>query len=169
MVLYHFSLRSSVSVLAFSPSGRYFAVALERNIEVWHTPSTPGSSDDGELEFAPFVRHRVYTGHFGGIQHIEWSGDSRFFISTSKDLTARMFSLDLEPGFVSTTLAGHKETVQGAWFTKDQETVCQLPIPWVSLAEFKQRSTQSVQTAPFFDGAMCLDQQPTALQRLETT
>ncbi|KAI9753229.1 MAG: hypothetical protein M1815_006294 [Lichina confinis] len=110
-------------VLEFSPSGRYFAVALERNIEVWHTPSTPDSNDDGELEFAPFVRHRVYTGHFGGIQHIEWSGDSRFFISTSKDLTARMFSLDLEPGFVSTTLAGHKETVQGAWFTKDQETI----------------------------------------------
>jgi len=94
-----------------------------RHIEVWHTPSTPDSSTDGELEFAPFVRHRVYTGHYDTVQNIEWSSDSRFFLSAAKDLTSRIWSLDPEDGFVPTVLAGHRAGVCGAWFSKDQETI----------------------------------------------
>jgi len=92
-------------------------------IEVWHTPSTPDQSTDGELEFAPFVRHRVLAGHYDTVNTIEWSSDSRFFLSTSKDLTARIWSLDAEEGFVPTTLAGHKESVMGAFFSQDQEKI----------------------------------------------
>jgi periodic tryptophan protein 2 len=92
-----------------------------RLIEVWHTPSTPDQNTDGELEFAPFVRHRILAGHYDTVNTIEWSGDSRFFLSTSKDLTARIWSLDAEEGFVPTTLAGHKESVMGAFFSQDQE------------------------------------------------
>ena len=123
IVLHHFSFRSPVSALSYSPSGRYFAVGVGRLIEVWHTPSTPDSNADGELEFAPFVRHRVYAGHHDTIQSLEWSSDSRFFLSSSKDLTARIWSLDPEDGFVPTTLAGHREAVHCAWFSKDQETL----------------------------------------------
>lgn len=90
---------------------------------MWHTPSTPDAGADGELEFAPFVKHREYAGHFDVVQSIEWSSDSRFFLSASKDLSARIWSLDPEEGFVPTTLAGHRQAVQGAWFSKDQETV----------------------------------------------
>jgi periodic tryptophan protein 2 len=92
-------------------------------IEVWHTPSTPDTNTEGELEFAPFVRHRVYAGHYDTVQSIEWSSDSRFFLSAAKDLTARIWSLDPEEGFIPTTLAGHREGVMGAWFSKDQETI----------------------------------------------
>lgn len=92
-------------------------------IEVWHTPSTPDTNSEGELEFAPFVRHRVYSGHYDTVQSIEWSSDSRFFLSAAKDLTARIWSLDPENSFIPTTLAGHREGVMGAWFSKDQETI----------------------------------------------
>lgn len=92
-------------------------------IEVWHTPSTPDTNSEGELEFAPFVRHRVYSGHYDTVQSIEWSSDSRFFLSAAKDLTARIWSLDPEDSFIPTTLAGHREGVMGAWFSKDQETI----------------------------------------------
>ncbi|KAF2191821.1 WD40 repeat-like protein [Zopfia rhizophila CBS 207.26] len=122
ITLYHFSFKSEVHALAFAPSGRHFAVAIGRQIEVWHTPSTPDVAD-GDLEFAPFVRHRVYTGHFDNVQSIEWSSDSRFFLSASRDLTARIWSLDAEEGFISTTLGGHRQRVLGAWFSKDQETI----------------------------------------------
>lgn len=122
VVLYHFSFKGEVSALAFSPSGRHFAVGIGRQIEVWHTPSTPDVAD-GDLEFAPFVRHRVYTGHFDSVRSIEWSGDSRFFLTASKDLTAKIWSLDPEEGFIPTTLGGHRQGVVGAWFSKDQETV----------------------------------------------
>lgn len=90
---------------------------------MWHTPSTPDQNADGELEFAPFVRHRVYTGHYDTVQSLEWSSDSRFFLSASKDLTARIWSLDPEEDFVPTTLAGHKEGVMGAFFSQDQENI----------------------------------------------
>jgi len=123
IALYHFSFRSAVSALEFSPSGRHFAAGIGRQIEVWHTPSTPDSNVDGGLEFAPFIRHRVYTGHYDDVLSIQWSTDSRFFLTASKDLTARVWSLDPEQGFVPTTLAGHRQAVLAAWFSKDQETV----------------------------------------------
>ena len=112
-----------MSSLAFSPSGRHFAVGLDRHIEVWHTPSTPDQNADGELDFAPFVLHRRYAGHSDAVQNIEWSGDSRFFLSASKDLTARVWSLESEDVSAKTVLGGHREGVLGAYFSKDQETI----------------------------------------------
>ena len=125
IVLHHFSFRKahSVTALSFSPSGRYFAVGLGRLIEVWHTPATPEPDSEEGLEFAPFVRHHVHAGHHDSVQSIECSGDSRFFLSASKDLTARIWSLNPEDGFIPTTLAGHRESLLGAWFSHDQEIV----------------------------------------------
>ncbi|KAJ0308330.1 hypothetical protein COL5a_000767 [Colletotrichum fioriniae] len=121
--IYRFSFRSTVTALSFSPSGRHFVVGLGRKIEVWHVPSTPDANAEGELEFAPFVKHHTHTQHFDEVRSIEWSSDSRFFLSTSKDLTARIWSLDREEGFVPTVLSGHKQAVVGAWFSEDQETI----------------------------------------------
>ncbi|KAF2801740.1 WD40 repeat-like protein [Mytilinidion resinicola] len=122
VALYHFAFKGEVTALSFAPSGRHFAVAIGRRVEVWHTPSTPDVAD-GDLEFAPFVRHHSHAGHFDEIQSIEWSRDSRFFLTASKDLTTRMWSLNPEEGFVPTTLGGHRQGVVGAWFSKDQETI----------------------------------------------
>jgi periodic tryptophan protein 2 len=92
-------------------------------IEVWHTPSTPDSSEDGGLEFAPFVKHHTHAGHYDDVTSIQWSSDSRFFLSASKDLNAKVWSLHPTAGFVPTTLGGHRQAVKGAWFSKDQETI----------------------------------------------
>ncbi|KAI9731884.1 MAG: hypothetical protein M1834_004335 [Cirrosporium novae-zelandiae] len=123
IALHHFSFKSSVSALSCSPSGRHFAVGVGRLIEVWQSPSTPDSNSDGGLEFAPFIRHRVYAGHHDTVTSIEWSSDSRFFLSGSKDLTTRVWSLNPEDGFQPTTLAGHRENVVNAWFSRDQEKI----------------------------------------------
>ncbi|KAL8781050.1 MAG: hypothetical protein Q9194_000556 [Teloschistes cf. exilis] len=121
LVLYHFSFKAPVSALAFSPSGRYFVAGVGRFVEVWHAPSTPSADSDEGLEFAPFVRHRVHAGHHEVVQGIEWSSDSRFFLSSSKDLTARLWSVEPHPDFVPTTLGGHREALIGAWFSTNQE------------------------------------------------
>lgn len=123
LVLNHFSFKGSVTALAFSPSGRYFAVGLGRVVQVWCTPLSLDSSSDDGLEFAPFVLHREYTGHYDTVQRIEWSSDSFFFLSASKDLTARIWSLNRDQKSVATTLAGHREGLVGAWFSADQEEV----------------------------------------------
>lgn len=121
--IYHFSFKSPVTALAFSPSGQHFVVGIGRKIQAWHTPSTPDANGNGELDFAPFVLHREYGGHFDDVQNLSWSGDSRFFVSASKDMTARIWSLDPEEGFEPTVLSGHREGVKNAWFSSDQETL----------------------------------------------
>ncbi|RCI07452.1 hypothetical protein L249_4526 [Ophiocordyceps polyrhachis-furcata BCC 54312] len=123
IAIYHLSFKSPITALSFSPSGRHFVVGLGRKIEVWHVPSTPDTNADGALDFAPFVRHHTHTGHFDDVRHIDWSSDSRFFLTASRDLTARIWSLDAEEGFTPTVLSGHKQGVVGAWFSQDQETI----------------------------------------------
>lgn len=112
-----------MTALSFSPCGKYFVVGLQRKIEVWHVPSTPDANEEGQLEFAPFVRHHTHTQHFEEVRSIEWSSDSRFFLSSSKDLTARIWSVEPEEYFVPTVLSGHKGPVVGTWFSEDQETI----------------------------------------------
>lgn len=76
-----------------------------------------------EREFAPFVKYRTYTGHYDKITSVAWSGDSRFLVTTSKDLTTKVWSLDPVDGFVPTTLSAHREKVIAAFFSADQEIV----------------------------------------------
>ncbi|CDR43671.1 CYFA0S12e03070g1_1 [Cyberlindnera fabianii] len=117
-VLHHFNFKDAVRDLQFSPDSQHFAIACGRFVQVWKTPSIAE-----DRVFAPFVRHRVHAGHFGDITSISWSSDSRFFITTSKDLTSRLWSLDSAESEVKMTLAGHRDTVVRAFFSQDQETI----------------------------------------------
>lgn len=117
-MIHYFNFKSNVYDVKFSPDGRYFAVAAGRKVEVWRTPEMTDVR-----EFAPFVKYREYTGHYDDINHITWSGDGRFFLASSKDMTAKVFSLDPVEGFLPTSMAGHKDSVVGAYFSKDQETI----------------------------------------------
>ena len=123
IAIHHFSFKGRVSALKFSPSGRHFAVGVGRRLQIWQTPSTPGTETNGEIEFAPFVLHRDLAAHFDTIQNVEWSSDSRFLLTAAKDLTARVWSMDPEEGFEPTTLAGHRQGVVGAYFNAAQEAV----------------------------------------------
>lgn len=118
-VLHHFNFREKVYDLKFSPDGRLFALACGRFIQIWKTPDV---SED--RQFAPFVRYRVHAGHFADIISLTWSPDSRFITSTSKDLTARIWSIDSEEkDLASMTFAGHKDYVVNSFFSADQEII----------------------------------------------
>ncbi|CAN6673775.1 periodic tryptophan protein 2 [Trichomonascus vanleenenianus] len=117
-VIHHFNFKDRVLDVKFAPDGQHFAVAAGRHIQVWRTP---GASE--QKQFAPFIRHRIYTGHFAEVTSITWSGDSRFFLTSSKDLTARVYSLNSRDSAAATTLAGHRDAVVGAFFSSDQESI----------------------------------------------
>lgn len=118
-VLHHFNFKEKVYDLKFSPTGEFFALACGRFIQIWKTPDI-----NYERQFSPFVRYRIHAGHFADIVSLTWSNDSRFIISTSKDLTARIWSIDsADKDLASVTFAGHKDYVMGGFFSLDQENI----------------------------------------------
>ncbi|KAI5968728.1 PWP2 [Candida margitis] len=118
VVLHHFNFKSKVNNVTFSPCGKYLAVATGRFIQVWKTPDFTE-----DRQFAPFVRHRVYSGHFDDVLSVSWSQDSRFFISTSKDMTAKIYSIESDEKDVARTFSGHRDYVVNAFFSKNQEII----------------------------------------------
>ncbi|CCK72039.1 snoRNA-binding rRNA-processing protein PWP2 KNAG_0I02540 [Huiozyma naganishii CBS 8797] len=118
-VLHHFNFKDKCSQIKFSPDGKLFAVASGRFLQIWKTPDATQ-----DRQFAPFVRYRVHAGHFQDLISLTWSKDSRFLLSTSKDLTAKIWSIDSEEkDLASTTFAGHRDYVVGAFFSADQEKI----------------------------------------------
>ncbi|KAJ2964255.1 hypothetical protein NQZ79_g742 [Umbelopsis isabellina] len=116
IVLHHFNFNEKVNDIKFSPDGKFFAVTHGKQVQVWRTPGF-------NREFAPFVLHRTYTGHYDDILHLSWSSDSNFFLTTSRDMTAHIYSLVPTEGFTHMTLSGHRDAVLGAWFSKDQKAI----------------------------------------------
>ncbi|PCH35317.1 WD40 repeat-like protein [Wolfiporia cocos MD-104 SS10] len=117
IVLHHFNFHNPVKDIKFSPDGKYIAATHGSHIQVWRTPNHL------IREFAPFVLHRTYTGHHDEATSIEWSPDSRCFLTTSRDMTARLFTLDPVEGFRPKTFAGHRDVVIGAYFSTDGKTI----------------------------------------------
>lgn len=118
VVLHHFNLKGEVHDLQFSNDGHYFAVAVDRFVQIWKTPD-----QTEDRQFAPFVRYKNYAGHYNDVISLTWSADSRFVISTSKDLTARIYSLHSEDKDAAVTLTGHRDYVMRAFFSESQEII----------------------------------------------
>ncbi|KAL9710292.1 U3 snoRNP protein [Leucoagaricus gongylophorus] len=117
VVLHHFNFHKPVKDIKFSPDGKYIAVTHGPHIQVWCTPNHL------VREFAPFNLHRTYTGHHHDVLSITWSRDSSCFISTSRDMTARLYTLHPLDGFRPKTFAGHKDAVMNAYFSQDEKTI----------------------------------------------
>lgn len=118
VVLHHFNFKGVVHDLQFSTDGHYFAAGVDRFVQIWKTPEY-----SEERQFAPFVRHRNYAGHYDDVVSVTWSNDSRFLISTSKDMTARIFSVHSEDKAAAMTLTGHRDYVIRAFFDITQELI----------------------------------------------
>lgn len=117
-VLHHMNFKEKVNAVKFSPDGKLIGVCAGKTVQLWKTPD---SAD--ERQFASFVRHRVYTGHYAAITGIEWSKDSRFFLTSSEDMTCHIYSAHSEDAAATNTLTGHKDAVIGAYFSDNQEVI----------------------------------------------
>ncbi|KAJ0397462.1 hypothetical protein ATCC90586_000251 [Pythium insidiosum] len=116
VVLARFHFKKPVRALAFSPDDQLLAVAHGNKLQLWRTPAV-------RRDFAPFVLHRTYGGHYADVTSVAWSHDSRFFVTGSEDLTARVWSVDPIAGFEPVTLAGHRDFIVGAFFTAADDGV----------------------------------------------
>lgn len=118
VVLHHFNFKGTVRDLQFSDDGHYFAVAVDRYVQIWKTPDFTE-----DRQFAPFVRHRNYAAHYNDVLSVSWSPDLRFVLSTSKDLSARIFSVDNDDKAAAAVLHGHRDYVILAFFNATQEII----------------------------------------------
>ncbi|KZT37455.1 WD40 repeat-like protein, partial [Sistotremastrum suecicum HHB10207 ss-3] len=116
-VLHHFNFKKPVNCIVFSPNSKFIAVSHDSHVQVWRTPNHL------VREFAPFVLHRTYTGHHDEVLSITWSKDSRFFLSSSRDMTARLFTLDPLPDYRPKTFAGHRDAVIAAYFSNNGRAI----------------------------------------------
>lgn len=117
VVLHHHNFKKAVKAIKFSPDGKYIAVSHDSQVQVWRTPNHL------IREFSPFNLHRTYTGHHDEITSIEWAPDSKSFLTSSRDMTARLFTLDPVEGFRPKTFAGHRDVVINAYFSSDSKTI----------------------------------------------
>ena len=73
-ILHRITFKTHVSIAAFSPDGKFFAVSQGPKVQIWQTPSIL------VREFSPFTLHREYTGHGDEVVGISWSKTSRWVI-----------------------------------------------------------------------------------------
>jgi periodic tryptophan protein 2 len=67
-------------------------------------------------EFAPFRLLRRYTGHHADVTCLDWSDDSRFFVTGSKDTTCRIYSVHPVRGYKPVALTAHRDRLVGVFF-----------------------------------------------------
>jgi len=110
VVLHRFKFKRKVKMASFSPCGRYIAVTHGKHVQVWLAPNHL------RKEFAPLVLHRTYTGQSSDVTRLEWSEDSSVIMASSRDCTARIWTVHTTRNYQPVTLSGHKTPIVGAFF-----------------------------------------------------
>lgn len=103
---------NKVACVKFSPNGDYLAVAHSNWVSVWKTPSMI-------VEWKPMILHGKYRGHYNDILCLDWSKDSLFFVTGSKDMSCRIHCVHKQRPFQSQSLTGHSHYVMGVYFGSD--------------------------------------------------
>ncbi|KAJ3365689.1 hypothetical protein HDU91_002105 [Kappamyces sp. JEL0680] len=115
VLLHHHNFKEPVYDIQFSPNGRFVAVTHGNHVQIWHAPGFT-------REFAPFVLFKEFAGHYDTVLSLSWSPDSKYFLSTSRDMTTRLYAVN-RSDFVGACLSGHNDKVLGAWFSKDCKSI----------------------------------------------
>lgn len=109
VVLHWISFKNAVRAIKFSPDGALFAVAIGKLVQVWQTPGF-------KKEFLPFQLVRTLKGCHDHVTCLDWSPDGQWILAGSKDLTARLFSLNPIDGYRPISLLGHRNALVGVFF-----------------------------------------------------
>ena len=117
IVISHFNFRNKISTLKISPNNKFLAVGIGKGVQIFEMPNLI-------KEYEPFVLYRKYTTfHNDKITSINWSYDSRFILTGSKDTNVRILNLFKIPGYYPYTFTGHKKKIITALFSKDMNRI----------------------------------------------
>lgn len=111
-VIHKFRFNRPILAVKFSPNGKFFALTKENSVFVYRSPGS-------KREYNPFVLERVFHGFFDETTCLDWSSDSRFLLAGSKDMSARVFTVEKILHFQKFLLAGNTDVVVGCFFERD--------------------------------------------------
>lgn len=114
-----FNFQEPVSCVKFSPDGTRLAAAIGRKLQLWFTPSSE------RREFAPFVLDQTVSLHRDGILDLCWTLDSRYILTTSADMSAKIFPACQDGQNVRRSplsLIAHKHRVVAGFFYATRES-----------------------------------------------
>ena len=117
IVISHFNFRNKINTLKISPNNKFLAVSINKGVEIYEMPNLI-------KEYEPFVLYRKYTSfHNDKITSINWSPDSRFILTGSKDTNVRILNLFKLPNYYPYTFTGHKKKIITALFSHDMNRI----------------------------------------------
>lgn len=111
LVLHYFSFKCPVTALKFSPDGALIAAGVGKVVQIWRTPAF-------RKAFAPFELLKTLSGCHDTVTCLGWSSDSCWIVAGSKDLTVRVFPVNRLEQRLPVTLTGHRDVLQGVYFSK---------------------------------------------------
>jgi len=118
VILAHFNFRDSVTALKFSPDSKFFAVACGQKFRIFESPLVEHKT------LSPLILYKKYGNlHSDDIVGINWTDDSRFFITWSLDLTVKMLSLHKIEGFLPFTFSGNPKRIVSAFFNENSQNI----------------------------------------------
>ena len=117
IVISHFNFRNKINSLKISPNNKFLAISINKGIQIFEMPNLI-------KEYEPFVLFRKYTSfHNDKITTINWSSDSRFILTGSKDMNVRILNVFKIKGYYPFTFTGHKKKIITAVFSHDMNRI----------------------------------------------
>ena len=117
IVISHFNFRNKINSLKVSPNNKFLAISINKGIQIFEMPNLI-------KEYEPFVLFRKYTSfHNDKITTINWSSDSRFILTGSKDMNVRILNVFKIKGYYPFTFTGHKKKIITAVFSHDMNRI----------------------------------------------
>mmetsp|Transcript_57770 Transcript_57770/g.161155 ORF Transcript_57770/g.161155 Transcript_57770/m.161155 type:complete len:1040 (-) Transcript_57770:236-3355(-) len=144
-ILHQIGFKGHVQCAKWSPNSNWLAVARDRKLMIWRAPTI-------QLGWQ-FVMHKTMTGHLDDIVDLDWSPDSQFITTCSKDMTVRLYSVKVRDDFQQMALADHRSHVRGTFFSADMEYIFSLSREGVFVSlryEAKSDLTPEQQRKPLY-------------------
>ncbi|KAK4882916.1 hypothetical protein RN001_006235 [Aquatica leii] len=112
-IVHKYRFKRKVSVVKFSPDGKYFAVCKENKVFVFKAPG-PFTG-----QYNSFIMERVFHGTFDETTCIDWSHDSKMLAVGSKDKSTKLYPMEKWQNFSMYTLGSHTDVIVGCFFEKN--------------------------------------------------
>ena len=111
----HFNFKGKVSAIKFSPNGKFLACSIGLKFKIFEAPNIL-------QKFETMRLYKKFKGqHTDIINGLEWSPDSRFLATYSKDLTVRLHNLHFLEFYIPFTFSVHKTIIKCVFFSSDMK------------------------------------------------